>query len=48
MSKVADSQTTQNGARSNKRLFVLGAILVGVFVLWIVTMIIGSGLGLRR
>jgi hypothetical protein len=48
MSKVPDSQVARNGDRSNKRLILLGAILVGVFVVWIVTMIMSSGLGSRH
>jgi hypothetical protein len=38
---------TKDSRRSNKRLIVLGAILVCVFVAWIVTMIAGSGFGYR-
>lgn len=41
MSELTGPQSKQGGR--NKRIMVLGAILVGVFVIWVVTMIVSSG-----
>lgn len=45
MPELAKPRSKPNAARSNKRLIILGAVLVFVFVVWIVTMIAGTGLG---
>lgn len=43
MPEVVNPQS--KSARSNKRLIILGAILVCVFLVWVVTMIAGTGFG---
>lgn len=43
MPEVINPQT--KSARSNKRLIILGAILVCVFLVWVVTMIAGGSVG---
>lgn len=47
MPGLAD-RPAQNGRGPNKRVIVLGAILVCVFVAWIVSMIAGTGFGYHR
>ncbi len=41
MPERSKPQSTQSGGRSNKRLIILGAVLVCVFLAWVVTMVIG-------
>lgn len=43
MPELTKPQSKQDGSRPNRRVIVLGAILVGVFLIWIVTMIVSSG-----
>ncbi len=45
MPELAKPHSKPSTVRSNKRLIILGAILVCVFVVWIVTMIAGAGFG---
>lgn len=45
---MPDLANSQNRGRSNKRLIILGVILVCVFVAWIVTMVTSSGFGFRH
>ncbi len=45
MPELAKPGSKPNAARSHKRLIILGAILICVFIVWIVTMIAGAGFG---
>ena len=47
MPDLANSESRQSRGRSNKRLIILGVVLLCAFVAWIVTMVTGSGLGSR-
>lgn len=47
MPDLANPQSRQNRGRSNKRLIILGAVLVCAFIAWVVTMVTSSNLGFR-
>jgi hypothetical protein len=41
MRELAGLQSKQNSGAPRKRLIILGAILFCVFIVWVVTMIVG-------
>ncbi len=43
MPELTSPQSKQSPGRSNKRVIVLGAILLVVLLAWVVTMIVSSG-----
>ncbi|HEV2305112.1 MAG TPA: hypothetical protein VGR93_06310 [Candidatus Acidoferrales bacterium] len=45
MRESAGPQSKQSGSHPNRRVMVLGVILLCVFVVWVATMIMGFGLG---